>query len=324
MKAAVITELGETPKYADFPNPIPATADELLIKVKAASVKNLDKLRASGKHYASYTELPAVVGIDGVGELEDGTVVYAQGISGMLAEEAVVRKSQCVLVPDGLDLAQAAALPNAVIGAAMALRFRAKMKTGDVVLINGATGVTGQLALQLAKHDGASKIIVTGRNQQILEELLMLGADEVVSLLDSDEQIIERIKVLHSKYPINCVIDYLWGKPIELIISALKGGGVNNFTSQVKIVTVGSMAGETIGLNSGTLRSSAIELLGSGLGSLSQADLSSFYTEILPEIFDLAKSGKLKLNTQVFPLSEIGTVWNLDLSGGTRLVINID
>lgn len=324
MKAAIITELGTTPKYNDFPNPVPANDNELLIKVKAASVKNLDKVRASGTHYASYTELPAIVGIDGVGELEDGRLVYAQGISGMLAEEALVRKGQYVLVPAGLDLAQAAALPNAVIGAAMALRFRAKMKKGDVVLINGATGVTGQLAVQLAKHDGASKIIVTGRNQQVLNELRALGADEVVSLLDSDEQIIERIKTLHSENPINCVIDYLWGKPIELIISAFKGGGVNTFTSQVKIVTVGSMAGETIGLNSGTLRSSAIELLGSGLGSLSKENLNSFYTEILPEIFDLAKSGKLKLNTQVFPLSEIETAWNSDLNGGVRLVIYID
>lgn len=324
MKAAIITELGTTPKYNDFPNPVSANDNELLIKVKAASVKNLDKVRASGTHYASYTELPAIVGIDGVGELEDGRLVYAQGISGMLAEEALVRKGQYVLVPAGLDLAQAAALPNAVIGAAMALRFRAKMKKGDVVLINGATGVTGQLAVQLAKHDGASKIIVTGRNQQVLNELRALGADEVVSLLDSDEQIIERIKTLHSENPINCVIDYLWGKPIELIISAFKGGGVNTFTSQVKIVTVGSMAGETIGLNSGTLRSSAIELLGSGLGSLSKENLNSFYTEILPEIFDLAKSGKLKLNTQVFPLSEIETAWNSDLNGGVRLVIYID
>lgn len=324
MKAAIIAELGTTPKYNDFPNPVPANDNELLIQVKAASVKNLDKVRASGTHYASYTELPAIVGIDGVGELEDGRLVYAQGISGMLAEEALVRKGQYVLVPVGLDLAQAAALPNAVIGAVMALRFRAKMKKGDVVLINGATGVTGQLAVQLAKHDGASKVIATGRNQQVLNELRTLGADEVVSLLDSDEQIIERIKNLHSENPINCVIDYLWGKPIELIISAFKGGGVNTFTSQVKIVTVGSMAGETIGLNSGTLRSSAIELLGSGLGSLSKEDLNSFYTEILPEIFDLAKNGKLKLNTQVFPLSEIETAWNSDLNGGVRLVIYID
>nr|WP_294859656.1 zinc-binding alcohol dehydrogenase family protein [uncultured Fluviicola sp.] len=324
MKAAIIRELGATPIYTEFPDPIPANENELLINVKAASVKNLDKLRASGKHYASYTELPVVVGIDGVGELEDGTLVYAQGISGMLAEKAVIRKGQYVLVPKGLDLAQAAALPNAVIGAALALRFRAKMKPGDVVLINGATGVTGQLAVQLAKHDGASKIIVTGRNEQILTELLSLGADEVISLLDSDEEIVERIRSVHSENPINCVIDYLWGKPVELIISALKGGGVNTFTPQVRIVTVGSMAGETISLNSGTLRSSAIELLGSGLGSLSKEDLNSFYNQILPEVFELAANGKLKLNTRIFPLSEIATAWNLELNGGVRLVISID
>jgi len=324
MKAAIITQLGTTPVYSDYPDPVPANENELLLKVEAASVKNLDKLRASGKHYASYTELPAVVGIDGVGTLEDGTRVYAQGISGTLAEQALIRKGHYVIVPEGLDNIQAAALPNAVIGAAMALRFRAKMKAGDVVLINGATGVTGQLAVQLARYDGASKIIVTGRNAGVLEELKGLGADEVISLLGSDEEIIDRIKGLHKETPISCVIDYLWGKPVELIISALKGGGVDSFTPQVKIVTVGSMAGETITLGSGTLRSSAIEILGSGLGSLSKDELNRFYTEILPEVFDLAKQGKLKLNTEVMLLSEIEKAWNKKLEGGVRLVISAD
>lgn len=324
MKAAVIDALGNTPVYSDYPNPVPAKEDQLILNMKAASVKNLDKLRASGKHYASYTELPAVVGIDGVGALEDGTLVYAQGISGMLAEQALIAKGQYVVLPEGLDVIQAAALPNAVIGAAMALRFRAKMQKGAVVLINGATGVTGQLAVQLAKYDGASRIIATGRNEAALEQLKKRGADEVISLLDPDEQIISKLKTLHQETPINCVIDYLWGKPVELIISALKGGGIKTFTPQVKIVTVGSMAGETIGLDSGTLRSSAIELLGSGLGSLSKADLQAFFTEVLPEIFQLAASGILYLDTRVMPLSDIEKAWNMELNGGARLVISVD
>lgn len=324
MKAAIINELGATPVYSDYPNPVPSNESELLLHVKAASVKNLDKLRASGQHYASYTELPAVVGIDGVGTLEDGTLVYAQGISGTLAEQALVRKGQYVPVPAGLDLAQAAALPNAVIGAAMALRFRAKMNAGDVVLINGATGVTGQLAVQLAKLAGASRIIVTGRNTGILEELRTLGADEVISLLDSDETVIERIRKVHQETPVSCVIDYLWGKPMEWILTAFKGGGVAVFTTQVKIVTVGSMAGEQITLASGTLRSAAIELLGSGLGSLSKDELTRFYTEILPEVFELAKQGKLKIKTELAPLSDIGKVWEKEPDSGVRLVISVD
>lgn len=323
MKAAVIKQLGTVPIYSEHPEPVPS-GDQLVMNVKAASVKNLDKLRASGKHYASYTELPAVVGIDGVGKLEDGTWVYAQGISGMLAEKALIRKGQFVRLPEGLDRIQAAALPNAVIGAAMALRYRAKTKPGEVVLINGATGVTGQLAVQLAKHDGASKVIATGRNETVLNELRSLGADEIILLSDSDEAIKEQIKRIHKETPIHCVIDYLWGKPVELIIAALQGGGVNTFTSRVKIVTVGSMAGESIDLHSGSLRSSAIEIMGSGLGSLSKEDLSDFFTTVLPEIFDLANNGKLKLHTHVVPLSEIETAWNLELNGGTRLVVSVD
>ncbi|MNE58718.1 hypothetical protein D3C80_1537660 [compost metagenome] len=151
-----------------------------------------------------------------------------------------------------------------------------------------------------------------------------MGADEVISLLDSDEQIVSKLQALHQETPIDCVIDYLWGKPIESIITALKGGGIKKFTPQVKIVTVGSMAGETIALDSGTLRSSAIELLGSGLGSLSKADIQSFFSETLPEIFELAATGILHLETQVLPLSEIEKAWNLELNGGTRLVISVD
>jgi NADPH:quinone reductase-like Zn-dependent oxidoreductase len=323
MKAAILSELGKTPSYSDFPDPIPSEG-QLVIDIKTASVKNLDKLRASGKHYASYTELPAVVGIDGVGKLPDGTLVYAQGISGMIAEKSLVSEGQYVVLPKGMDLVQAAALPNAVIGAAMALRFRAKMQQGSVVLINGATGVTGQLAVQLAKHDGASKIIVTGRNPEVLEQLRSLGANEIISLTESDEYIISKIKAIHEETPISCVIDYLWGKPIELMITALKGSGINTFTPQVKIISVGSMAGEKIMLDSSTLRSSAIELLGSGLGSLSRDEIKKFYTEILPEIFDLSVAGVLKLETHVMPISEIETAWNMEVKRGARLVILMD
>ncbi len=94
MKAAVLHQLGSLPECEDFPDPIPQNEEQLLITVKAASIKNLDKGRASGKHYASYTHLPAVVGIDGVGILENGTRVYAQGITGMIAEKALIAKNK--------------------------------------------------------------------------------------------------------------------------------------------------------------------------------------------------------------------------------------
>jgi len=323
MKAALLHVLGSAPAYDTCPDPVPQNEDQILINVKAASIKNLDKMRASGKHYASYTELPAVVGIDGVGVLQDGTRVYAQGITGMIAEKALIAKGRYVVLPEKIDDATAAALPNAVIGAAMALRYRAGMKKGDVVLINGATGVTGQIAVQIARHYGASKIIVTGRNQESLQKLKKLGADVVISLHEGDETIIHKIKEEHKTTPINIVIDYLWGHPVELIITALKGGGLHGFTSIVKIVTVGSMAGENIQLTSSILRSSAIEILGSGIGSISKEAMDKFSSEVLPEMFQLAADGLLHIETETVALKNIETAWHKDTAPGKRLVVVI-
>ncbi|MDP4237945.1 MAG: zinc-binding alcohol dehydrogenase family protein [Bacteroidota bacterium] len=321
MKAAVLHQLGNLPKYEEYPTPIPQNDEQLIITVKASAIKNLDKLRASGKHYASYTDLPAIVGIDGVGLLENGTRVYAQGITGMIAEKALISKNSYTVLPDKIDDLTAAALPNAVIGATMALRTRAEMKKGDVVLINGATGVTGQIAVQIAKLDGASRIVVTGRNAESLERLKALGADVIVSLKQNDESIISQLKEIHRDTPVNIVIDYLWGHPVELIINSLKGGGLHNTTSKVRLVTVGSMAGENINLSSGTLRSSAIEILGSGIGSIAEKDMQRFNTEILPDMFKLAAAGKLTIETEKASLKDIETLWNYVPAPGKRLVV---
>ncbi len=321
MKAAVLHQLGQAPKYEDFADPVPKNDNQILITVKAAAVKNLDKGRASGAHYASYANLPVVVGIDGVGVLADGTRVYAPGITGMIAEKALIDKNNFVKLPDNIDDITAAALPNAVLGAALALRFRAGLKAGERVLINGATGVTGMLAVQIARHYGAEKVIATGRNAEALKLLPALGADVVISLKQDDETILQQIKELHGAGPIDVIIDYTWGHPAELILAALKGGSVHNSTPRVRYVTVGAMAGDKIALSSAVLRSSAIEILGSGLGSLPQEALHKLSTEVLPEMAGLVARGKLKIETVTAPLSEVEEAWQRDIPAGKRLVI---
>ncbi|SHF44159.1 NADPH:quinone reductase [Pedobacter caeni] len=323
MKAAILYAYGETPKYGEFTDPVPQNPDQLLITVKAAAVKNLDKGIASGLHYSSNTTSfePAVVGVDGVGVLEDGSRVYAAGIQGMISEKALINKNRFVRLPDQLDEVTAAALPNAVLGAAAALRYRAAVKAGDTVLINGATGVTGRIAVQIAKHYGAKKVIVTGRNAASLETLKSLGADEVISLKQGDDEILQCIRQIHQQTPIDAVIDYLWGHPAELILQAL--GGKGKFTHKIRFVTVGGMAGDTIQLSSATLRSSDIELIGSGIGSLSEEVMQKLFKEVLPEMFLLAAAGKLKIDTITAPLQDIETAWNQDIDGGKRLVIVI-
>ncbi|QSB28337.1 zinc-binding alcohol dehydrogenase family protein [Flavobacterium sp. CLA17] len=322
MKAAVVYKKGELPQYTDFPDPIVENENQVLIAVKAAAVKNLDKNIASGKHYsADEKETAKVAGGDGVGLLEDGTRVYALGVTGMIAEKAIIDKNKMVKVPEGLDDCTAAALPNAVAGSAMALRFRADIQKGETVLINGATGVTGKIAIQLARHYGAKRITVTGRNEEALKTLLNLGADEYVVLTQPEEEFIAEIKKIYSNTPIDIIIDYLWGPSAELILKSLKGDG--SFTPKTRFVSVGSLSGDTIQLSSEILRSVDLQLSGSGFGSWTKKEMMQLITEILPEMFDLAVSKKLVIETVAVALKDIEKVWSETIPDGKRLVITI-
>lgn len=310
MKAAVIYPDNSTPRYIDFPDPVPQGGDEVMISVKAVAIKHIDRSRASGKHYSSdVAPTPRIIGGDGIGLLEDGTRVYAIGGSGMLAEKAIVDRDRIVPVPATLDDATAAALPNAVIGAAMGLRFKADIQPGDTVLINGATGFTGRVAVQIAKYYGAGRVIATGRNPASLKEL---DADEVIPL---DENFSTRLIGMS----FDVVIDYLWGQSAEAILASIKGNG--RFTNRIRYVSVGSMTGDKIELSAAGLRSVDLQLSGSGMGAWSKAQVGQLLRHILPEMFELAAAGKLKVNTTTARIEDIAGLWNLDVASGQRLVV---
>lgn len=323
MKAAVVYKRGESPKYVEFAEPILQTENQVLLSVKAVAITNLDKGRASGKHYSSEdsNENGFVVGSDAIGLLEDGTRVYARGLTGTMAEKAIVDKNILVPLPEGLNDTVAASMPNAVAGSAMALKFRAGIKPGETVLINGGAGFTGQMAIQIAKHYGAKRIIVTARNEKTFQKLLDLGADEIISLKEEDETIIKKIKETHLSTPIDIVLDYLWGNSAELILSALKGNG--SFTHKVRYVNIGSMAGDIIQLSAGILRSVDLQLSGSGLGSWTKEELKLLLSEILPEMFLLAAQNKIKVAIEEVNLADIEQMWNASVADGKRLVVKI-
>jgi NADPH:quinone reductase-like Zn-dependent oxidoreductase len=323
MKAAVIYQKGDLPQYVDFPDPTVQNDEEILVTVKAVAIKHFDKRTASGQHYSSEApkESGRVIGGDGACALEDGTRVYGMGVSGMLAERATIHKSRIVKIPEGLDDATAAALPNAVIGATMGLKFKADIQPGDVILINGATGFTGRVAVQIAKHYGAKKVIVTGRNPQSLTDLLSLGADEIVSVAQSDEDFKAQLAAIHANTPIDIIIDYLWGHTAEMILACIKGNG--SFTNRIRYVSVGSMMGDMIQLSAANLRSVDLQLTGSGLGAWSKQQVGQLFSEILPEMFKLAAAGKLKVNISEVKLENIAELWGLDVPGGQRLVVTI-
>ena len=173
MKAAIVTATGKTPLYADFDKPV-AREGEDIISVRAAALSNLTKSRASGTHYSSTGVFPAVAGTDGVGLAGNGRRVYfamPEAPFGSLAEFCPIDSRPCVEIPDSLDDITAAAIANPGMSAWAGLVERAHLKPGETVLVNGATGTAGRIAVQLAKHLGAARVIATGRNVQELEEV---------------------------------------------------------------------------------------------------------------------------------------------------------
>jgi NADPH:quinone reductase-like Zn-dependent oxidoreductase len=267
MKAAVVMGAGQTPRYADFSEPAPA-AGESKITVTAAAISQVVRSRASGRHYSSSGKFPFVAGIDGVGRLDDGARVYfvmPRAPHGSMAERAVAPSSHCLALPDDLDDVTAAAIANPGMSSWAALEERARLQAGETVLVNGATGAAGRLAVQIAKHLGARKVVATGRNLEALKSIAALGADVTIPLVDDEAELEERFTREFSQ-GVDVVLDYLWGKSAErLIIAGAKAGAE---AVPIRFVQIGAVSGADITLPSAALRSSAIVLMGSGIGSI--------------------------------------------------------
>ncbi|MGA3187555.1 MAG: zinc-binding alcohol dehydrogenase family protein [Bryobacteraceae bacterium] len=305
MKAAIVLEAGKTPVYGDFEDPVPGNG-EVRINVTAAALSTVVRSRASGTHYSSSGDLPFVVGIDGVGRLDDGSRVYfvlPRAPLGSMSERTVVRRGQCVAIPDELDDVTAAAIANPGMSAWAAMKERAKLKAGETVLVNGATGTAGRLAIQIAKYMGARKVIATGRNIEALKSLAKLGADVTIPLGEDGDALEEALRGQFAD-GIDVVVDYLWGPSAErLIIAGAKAG---KDAVPIRFVHVGSVSAPEITLPSAALRSSAIELMGSGIGSI-QVD------RLVKSIDDLMQAtvpGRFEIATRTIPLTAVEEAWS--------------
>ena len=310
MKAGILREYGTLPVFDEAADVVVEPLGAAVLGYPlASSIKQLDRAKAAGRHYTKFAEMPAVMGMDGVARLGDGSLVFGQALggNGMMAERALLDEKSLVVLPAGIDLALAASLPNALMGSDMALLRRGQIKPGDVVLVNGATGRTGALAVQMAKYRGAARVIATGRNPHALAKLRELGADVTISLAQDDEAVVRELVSAYKEAPFDIVLDYLWGKPSELVLAAL---AQVKFMRQVKFVTIGNMAASTISLASQVLRSRDLVLLGSGIGASSGEEISRYFAGNLPEIFAFAASGKLTLPVHEFSLQQISEAWD--------------
>jgi NADPH:quinone reductase-like Zn-dependent oxidoreductase len=317
MKAAVLHEVGGIPRYEDFPDPI-AGEDEVVIDVKAVAVENVDKMIAAGRHFASHqvvAQLPAIPGFDGVGALSDGTLVGfgdTRAPYGALAERTVVASGNVVPVPDGIDPADAVALASAVPG--MSIKSAAGFVPGETVLIQGATGVAGRLAVKVARLLGAGRIVATGRNDGALREVTALGADTVINTAVPDDLLTQAFTEAKGE-GYDVVLDFLWGRPTEILLRTLVPDAFT-FTKPTRLVQVGESAGPIITVAAESLRTSGVEIYGAAKG-LDRTTITNAYNQVV----QWAKDRALTFDVEKVPLSHIEAAWQRTDLRGKRLVV---
>ncbi len=305
MQAAVAENFNQPPHYGEFAEPS-AREGEVIVTVKAAALSQLVRLQASGKHYTSGTP-PFVPGVDGIGYLADGRRVYfafPRGPVGAMAQRVAVKSAYTAAVPDDLDDITAAAIANPGMSSWAALTGRAHLQRGETVLINGANGASGRLAIQIAKHLGVGRVVVTGRNPASAAELRALGADEFILLQQEPTALIDcfRAEIANG---IDVVLDYLWGPSAVAFFTAASGHGAGHAEPRIRFVNIGSLGGAETSITATALRGSGLELLGSGLGSLSNEAL----VQSIAGVLQAANSIGLKIETRAVPLTDVAGAW---------------
>jgi len=316
MDAAVVYELGKPPRCLPFPEPV-AGEGEVLVHVRGASLKPVDRQIASGSHYATPRKLPFICGTDGAGHLDDGQRVFFGGCRapyGAMAQRTVVPKAFTFPVPAGVNDELAAALPNPGVSAWLTLTFRAKLAPGENVLILGATGVTGGLAVRIAKLLGAGRIVAAGRNHRILEALLQHGADAIIRLDMPLNDLKDSFVREAGQTGFQVVIDYVWGQPTEVFLSAITNPSFAATGTETRLVQVGESAGPTLSLPAAVLRSTALTILGTA-GIPSRDVLVGAVRQVLA----YAAEGKLHVDTTSVSLADIESVW--DNQSRPRIVV---
>ncbi len=316
MHAAVVRSFDLPPRYETFHTPEPSGDHEIAVEVLAAGLHPRVRSGASGSHYTSSEALPLVPGIDGVGRSAEGQLLYFVAFDsafGTMAERTVIDRRRAAVLSEDADVPAIAAAMNPGMSSWMALRKRISFKAGQKVLVLGATGSAGQMAVQIAKFLGAGYVAAAGRNPERLAELTSLGADEIVSLSGEPDEIARALGAAGAD--VDVVIDYLWGSATEQAIPALVKSRAER-SKPLWWIQIGSMAGTTITLPSAALRAANLQLLGSGQGSLTTAGIVAE----LPELADQITAGTFVIDPVPTPLSDVESAWDAPTMPGQRIV----
>jgi NADPH2:quinone reductase len=309
VRAAHVTAHGAPPEVVEVAGPSPAD-DEVLVAVSAVSITPLDLLCASGTSYFGAPALPYVPGVQGVGVVREGpghlrdrrvwfpsTAGMAPGDGGM-AELAVAPADEVVVIEADVPDTLVAALGLSAVAGWEVLEGRARLVAGETVLVLGAGGVVGQVAVQAARLLGAARVVAAARSSHARAAAHAAGADAVVTLGadDTAESLTPRM-VEAAGGPVDVVVDPLAGVPGTAAVSALSEHG--------RLVNLGSSAGPALSVDSAALRSRTAAVLGYTNNALTPQRRA----EVLGTLLGHAAAGRLTVGHEVRGLGEVADAW---------------
>jgi NADPH:quinone reductase-like Zn-dependent oxidoreductase len=309
--AAVLRICGRPPALEKRPAPAPG-AGEVPITVAAAPITPLDLLCATGASYFGLPATPYVPGVQGVGHRDDGTPVWFATSAGMrpgdgsMAAAVSVPYVDVVPLPRGVPLPLIAALGLSAVAAHSALTRTGGLTPGETVVVLGAGGVVGQAAIQLALLSGAGRVIAVSRSVAALERAIRFGAEEAIQLLPDDDPgtLADRLRVASG--PADLVLDPVFGVPAAAALRVLRPGG--------RLVNLGGSAAPTAPIDSATLRSGSLRLLGYTNNALSVAQRA----ESLAEVAAYAAAGRLTVAHELVPFADVAEAWERQAAGDTN------
>lgn len=313
MLAAVIAEIGGLPAVSERPDPV-AGGGEVVLEVLAAPLNPVDSAVGAGRFYGGHPPLPYVPGCEAVGRV-DGRLVWVFGgglgltRDGTIAERVAVPAELLVDVPGDAPPALAAALGIAGLAGWIPVSRRAPVSEGETVLVLGATGTAGQVAVRAARLLGAGRIVAAGRDPEGLARAQRLGADAAVKL-DEHEDLATALRDACGGDGPALVVDMLWGDPLAAAVEAAAPGA--------RVVHVGQSAGPTTTLTSAAVRSKQLNILGHSNFAVPRDELAREYHALV----DRAVAGDISVDLEEVPLDAIADAWRRQAEGaGRKLVI---
>jgi NADPH:quinone reductase-like Zn-dependent oxidoreductase len=310
MRAAILKEFGQPPELGDFDDPTPADGAEVA-DVLAAGMNPVDILKASGHFYGGNPPLPSVTGTEGVARLADGRNVYFDVPVvpyGSFAQRTLIDPALTFAVPDGLDPAVAVVFGISGLAAWLALEYRARLREGETVLVLGAGGALGQVAVQAAKLLGAGRVVAAARSEERLDRAVQQGADATVQI-GAVGDLAEAFREAGGG-GVDVVVDPLWGEPAVAALAAMNVRG--------RLVQLGQSAGAEALVPSALIRGKTLDVLGHTNFAVPVEDKRAAYETMTEH----AAAGRLEVEVERIGLDGVADAWKRQASSpGVKLVV---